>query len=342
MFRSFFIAAISMTFAAPASAFVKLDGYFIAEKTCEAFQSKNKQTNPGDITTLPRMAYEMLGINKEGGDYFQVTVDGAPVTESRWVSTSCGLHVVAADTRTSGTDVNDTVTDDVVIDQTGTESIDNLLTLSWQPAFCETRPGKKECRDLNDGHLPHTTRQLSIHGLWPQPKGNDYCGVPNNIRNLDKPDNWHRLPAPEIDTETADALEAAMPGFASFLHHHEWIKHGTCYFGAGGADEYYDDTLYLTGLVNDSAVGDLFFNNVGKEITGAEIRAAFDTSFGSGSGERVLIKCKSDSGRTLINEIWLSLFGTIRLDSDLGELMRAADPTGMGCKRGVVDPTGLQ
>lgn len=340
MFRSLIIIAISITFTNPAFAFVKLDGYFIAEKACEAYQSKNKQTNPGNIVVQPDMAYQMLGINKEGGDYFQVHVDDAPVTDSRWVSSSCGIHVVEADTLTSGAE--DDANGDVVIDQTGTESTDNLLTLSWQPAFCETRPGKKECRDLNDGHLPHTTRQLSIHGLWPQPKGNDYCGVPTAIRNLDNPDNWHRLPAPQIDTETADALEAAMPGFASFLHHHEWIKHGTCYFGEGGADEYYDDTLYLTALINDSAVGDLFFNNVGKEITGAEIRAAFDASFGSGSGERVLIKCKSDSGRTLINEVWISLGGTISPESDLGDLMRAAESTGMGCKRGLVDPAGLQ
>lgn len=323
----------------PALAFVKLEGYFVAEKSCEAFQSKNRKTNPGNITTHPRTAYTMLGINKAGGDFFQIEVPDAPVTASRWVSAACGVHVVRADTRTgTGTGNNN----DLVVDRNGTESTDNLLTLSWQPAFCETRPGKKECRDLNAGSLPHTTRQLSIHGLWPQPRGNDYCGVPASVKNLDTPKSWHRLPAPEIDTDTADELRAAMPGFASFLHHHEWIKHGTCYFGEGGADEYYDDTLYLTGLVNDSAVGALFFDNVGEEITGAEIRAAFDKDFGDGSGERVQIKCTPDAGRTLINEIWISLGGTITQSSDLGELMRAADATGMGCRKGVVDPAGLQ
>lgn len=339
MSRVLFFALISLSCSSPALAFVKLEGYFIAEKTCEAFHSKNRQTNPGDITTRPQMAYTMRGINKEGGDFFQVEVPGAPVTTSRWVSADCGVHAVRADTHTGADEDDD---DEVVLEPNGTESTDNLLTLSWQPAFCETRPGKKECRDLNDGNLPHTTRQLSIHGLWPQPRGKDYCGVPASVRNLDTPGNWHRLPAPQIDTETADALQAAMPGFASFLHHHEWIKHGTCYFGKGGADEYYDDTLYLTGLVNDSAVGDLFINNVGREITGAEIRAAFDSSFGSGSGERVQIKCTPDAGRTLINEIWISLGGTITPTSDLGELMRAAAPTGAGCKRGIVDPAGLQ
>jgi len=333
------LAALCLVMPAPARAFVKLDGYFIAVETCEAYQSKNKQTNPGDITTTPHMAYQMLGINKQGGDFFQVLVDGAPVTTSRWVSASCGLHVVEAGTQTSITDID---RDDVVIGQDGVESIDNLLTLSWQPAFCEIRPGKTECRDLNDGLLPHTTRQLSIHGLWPQPRGKDYCGVPDTVRNLDKPDSWAQLPAPAIDTETEDALRAAMPGFASSLHRHEWIKHGTCFLGEGGADEYYDDTLYLTGLVNESAVADLFVNNVGGEITGAQIRAAFDNTFGEGTGDRVLIKCTRDGGRTLINELWISLKGKITQSSDLGDLMLAADATGMGCSRGIVDAAGLQ
>ncbi|WP_420333532.1 ribonuclease T2 family protein [Roseibium sp.] len=339
MLRALFFFLFSFACLSSALAFVKLEGYFIAEKTCEAFQSKNRQTNPGNITTRPRTAYKMLGINRTGGDFFQVEVPDAPVTTSRWVSAACGLHVVKADTTTSTDTQHD---NDQVVDRNGAESTDNLLTLSWQPAFCETRPGKTECRDLNDGNQPHTTRQLSIHGLWPQPRGNDYCGVPASIKDLDTPENWHRLPAPEIDTDTNDALQAAMPGFASFLHHHEWIKHGTCYFGEGGADEYYDDTLYLTGLVNNSAVGDLFFDNVGEEITGAEIRAAFDASFGSGSGERVQIKCTLDAGRTLINEIWLSLGGTITQTSDLGDLMRAAQPTAMGCRKGIIDPAGLQ
>ncbi|GAA0775248.1 ribonuclease T [Roseibium denhamense] len=322
----------------PASAFERLEGYFIAEKACEAFQSKNKQTNPGNIATSIRVAYDMIGINKAGGDYFQIRIEDAPVTTARWVSSDCGIHVVSAGTATA-----EPLGNDQISDLPGREeSTDNLLTLSWQPAFCEIRPGKTECQDLNAGNLPHTTRQLSIHGLWPQPKGNNYCGVSRQVRNLDKPNSWHLLPAPDLDTDTTDALAAAMPGFASHLHHHEWIKHGTCYFGEGKADEYYDDTLYLTELVNDSAVADLFVNNVGSEITGDAIRTAFDQSFGEGTGDRVLVKCTNDDGRTLVNEIWISLKGQITPESDLGDLMLAANATQMGCNGGLVDPAGLQ
>jgi len=329
---------ILTVFAGPARAFENLDGYFIAEQTCEAYQSKNKQTNPGNITTVPRTAYDMIGINKPGGDFFQVRVPGAPVTDQRWVSASCGVHAIRANTPTTTT----TTGTGTLTPQPGAESADNLLTLSWQPAFCETRPAKTECRNLNGGLLPFATRQLSIHGLWPQPKSNIYCGVPASIKSLDNPDTWHALPAPDIDTDTADDLMVAMPGTASDLQNHEWIKHGTCYHGAGGADEYFDDMLRLTDAVNSSAVGEFFANNVGNEVSAADIRARFDEAFGAGTGARVNVKCVSDGGRRLVTELWISLKGTITPDIDPGTLMLAADETTSACSRGIIDPSGLQ
>ena len=82
----------------PAAAAERLEGWLIAREACEAFQSKNKQTNPGEVTTEPMRAYAMLAINAPGGDFFQVTVPGAPVTEARWVHVGCGVHVVEAGT----------------------------------------------------------------------------------------------------------------------------------------------------------------------------------------------------------------------------------------------------
>ena len=83
----------------PARALEPLEGWFIAQEACEAFQSKNKGTNPGDVMTEPFHAYTMIALNAPGGDFFQVKVPGAPVTEDRWVHVSCGVHVVEAGTR---------------------------------------------------------------------------------------------------------------------------------------------------------------------------------------------------------------------------------------------------
>jgi ribonuclease T2 len=329
-------AVLVLLAGGPVVAAERLEGYFIAFESCDAFQSKNKETNPGEVLTEPFRAYAMLAINAPGGDFFQVRVPAAPVTEERWVHVSCGVHVVAA-----GTEVAP-LPDDPVAPPTGPESSEHVLALSWQPAFCETKPGKAECAELNAGNLPVTERQLSIHGLWPQPRDLAYCGVPDAVVALDKAARWDELPEAAVDDETRELLEVAMPGTASFLERHEWIKHGTCHGGEGGADGYFDDTLTLVEAINGSEVAELFAGNVGAVVTSAQIRAAFDNAFGEEAGERVQVQCTGDGGRTLIQELRIALGGVVTPEASLGELMRAAAPLSAGCPQGVVDPAGLQ
>lgn len=335
------VLLVTLLSTTPALAFKKLDGYFIALEVCEAYQSKNKLTNPGHVETEPHRAYDIKGINKEGGDFFQMVVPGSPVTRDRWVHVDCGVHVVRADTATGGTGGGSG--GQVEINPPpGSESSHHLLALSWQPAFCESRPSKTECRQLNDGLLPVTETQLSIHGLWPQPRGNDYCGVPKALINLDKARRWSELPEVPLDPETREALEVAMPGTASFLERHEWIKHGTCHLGEGGADEYYRDTLLLTEAINASAIGAFFANHVGAEVRTQDIRDLFDAEFGAGAGQRVQFQCAGDGGRTLIQELKIHMRGVIGEDSDPGGLLLAGDTVSLGCASGVIDPSGLQ
>lgn len=222
------------------------------------------------------------------------------------------------------------------------ESESNLLALTWQPAFCEYRPEKPECMRLNAGGLPDAEKRLSLHGLWPQPRGKDYCGVPANLVSIDKQGRWGDLPAPEMDAMTETALEAAMPGMASQLHRHEWIKHGTCYFAAGGADEYYDDALHLMAVINETVFGDFLADRIGKEVSVAAIRERFDAAFGSGAGARVSVTCRQDGPRVLIQEIRVNLRGLISPEASVSDLIHAAAPVTAGCTRGVIDPAGLQ
>ncbi len=63
-------------------------------KSCEAFQSKNRGTNPGDIRTEPLRAYPIHAVNPSGGGYFLIAVPEAPVATERWVSAACGVRVV--------------------------------------------------------------------------------------------------------------------------------------------------------------------------------------------------------------------------------------------------------
>jgi ribonuclease T2 len=160
--------------------------------------------------------------------------------------------------------------------------------------------------------------------------------------DLDKAGRWSELPELALDTETKDALEVTMPGTASDLQRHEWIKHGTCYLGEGGADEYYDDTLLVTDAINNSVVGAFLSLHVGGEVSTQDIRARFDDAFGQGSGDRVQFHCTGDGNRVLIQEVTINLRGVIHPEATLSDLLLAADPLSIGCPRGVIDPAGLQ
>lgn len=337
MIHYIFLLILLVASVMPAMAEEKLDGWFIAMKRCEAYQSKNKLTNPGDIHIEERTAYDLKGINKKGGNWYHIRVPGAPVTSDRWVSLTCGVHAIAfGKLPEEGGEV-------VRVDPVpGTEATDLLLALSWQPAFCEKKPSKVECKQLNDGLLPITETQLSLHGLWPQPNGTFYCGVPDAVKRLDKAKRWDELPAPELDADTADRLAVAMPGTASFLERHEWIKHGTCFFGEGNGDEYFDDSLRVLKAINDSPVGRLLAESVGSELETSDIRKVFDLAFGVGAGERVQVQCTGDQGRVLIQELKITLKGEITEATDIGTLILAGDRQSPGCPSGVIDPVGLQ
>ena len=212
-------------FVTPATASVKLNGTFVANKSCEALQSINKGTNPGNVFVEANDTYEVVAKNKEDATHYQIKIKGVEPSV-RWVEIDCGK----------------------VIAKTFSNE-DYLLALSWQPAFCETRPEKPEC--LTDDTKTFEATHVVLHGLWPQPYENVYCGVRTQIIALDKDSSkWLEMPAIELSKKTRKKLRKKMPGFASGLHLHEWYKHGTCY------SEYYQESLALLDQVNKSAVRD--------------------------------------------------------------------------------------
>ncbi len=213
----------------------------------------------------------------------------------------------------------------------------HVLAASWQPAFCETRPRKPECVAQTDDRFDATS--FSLHGLWPQPMDNVYCDVPPDLRAADEAGRWTALPPLALDEPTRQALDRVMPGTASLLDRHEWVKHGTCH--AETPETYYRNSLRLMEELNASPVRSLFAESIGSPLSGREIRAAFDAAFGEGAGDRVHVICRRVGARRLIVELKINLGGAITPERDLATLLRDAPRTYRGCEAGIIDRVGI-
>lgn len=214
-----------------------------------------------------------------------------------------------------------------------------VLALSWQPAFCETRPDRPEC--VSQTRERFDAANFSLHGLWPQPRRKAYCKVDPDQIALDKAGKWKELKPIALEPATRAELDRVMPGTQSGLELHEWLRHGTCYHNAS-AQQYFADSLALMRALNASSVRALFAANIGKEITANAIQLAFDEAFGADAGKRIRILCKRDGSRRIITEITLGLTGELRDESGLAQLIAAAPPTSTGCPGGIVDAPGFQ
>jgi ribonuclease T2 len=329
MMRQFLVLIVLAMLTVGARAEVPLDGYFIARQTCPAFQSFNNQTNPGGIMTRPEQAYRIVAANKADASHYLLIVPGVE-PERRWVAISCGIRTVDAEgTIPAGP-----------TEPTGPAAGETqfILAVSWQPAFCEGHDDKPECESQTADRFDAS--HFTLHGLWPQPRGNVFCGVSQDQAAASDGGHWDDLPEVELSADLRAELDQVMPGTQSGLERHEWTKHGTCY--GTTAEEYYADSLAMMAALNGSAVAELLAANVGEELTQEQIRGAFDEAFGTGAGERVRIACNRDGNRQLIGELTIGLTGTIAVEDDFATLIQAASSTSGGCNAGVIDPVGLQ
>jgi ribonuclease T2 len=335
MYRGLFFAAAALALlpASAALAEVPLTGFFIARETCPALQSIRNGTNPGEVKTEPGKSYPMIAKNKPNASHYFIEVDGAD-PERRWVAVECGEHVVSADGSSQPQGAASGEDGDA-----DTTRAAYVLSVSWQPAFCETKRDKAECATQTPNRFDAT--HFTLHGLWPQPRRNAYCNVPPELSLADKDGDWDRLPEPKLSDATRQKLSQVMPGTQSNLERHEWIKHGTC-FPADSADEYFSRAIALVDQLNASKAQGLFAANVGAEITGKAIRDAFDESFGEGAGDRVRVSCKRIRGRNLIVELTIGLAGEIGEEPSLANLIAGSAATDPGCPGGAVDAVGTR
>jgi ribonuclease T2 len=309
---------------------IRLDGYFIAQDSCEAVHSIRKHSNPGDVRLSPDTAYELMSKNKTMASHYRIRVKNATPSE-RWVPVACGI--VLTDCREQGVVVIPLPPDDDDDVPIPAEVPSYLLALSWQPAFCQTHQQKTECQTQTVDR--YDANHFTLHGLWPQPRNNTYCSVSNNHKRLDGRKMWDQLPVLSITEETFGNLIETMPGVASYLHRHEWIKHGTCY--SSTPEEYFLESIMLTDQVNTSVLRDFFAANIGQSVEVSEIKVKFDEAFGDGASGKLNVRCTDG----MISELWINLKGEVENDTSLSALLENAEQAASGCQNGMIDPVGF-
>lgn len=213
---------------------------------------------------------------------------------------------------------------------------DYVLAISWHSAFCETKPGLRECREKRSDD--YTASHFALHGLWPQ--DDEYCGVGPEIIDIDQSNRWDDLPSVGVSDATWRELVRLMPGTMEQLERHEWVLHGSC---AGvRAERYFARAIAFTEEVNGSLLRELFADNLGRRITGTQIRGAIDATFGAGAGRKARVDCEADGNRELVYELRINLYGDVMGDAALADLIHEGRNTSVGCSGGIVDRVGEQ
>lgn len=305
-----------------------------ASKECSAFNNMKHTKNTHNIILDTSKKYTILKHHK--GQALILLKGEQPA--QRWVDAEClspgKSSVIGLDDELNKSSIDTYIAKHTNKYQTIKQSVKNLLALSWHNAFCETHRGRKECKRslFSFGKDKYREKHFVLHGLWPQPKNNTYCNVSSQNIGLDKHKQWNRLPDLGLREDVKKDLQKIMPGFASNLHKHEWIKHGTCY--GTDANNYYENAIALVRQVNDSKVGIFFSKHIGKRVTLQQVRAVFNRSFGAGVGRRVELKCK----KGLVTELWLHLGSG---SADMGTLLKEGIQTRSRCQGGFIDKAGF-
>jgi ribonuclease T2 len=298
---------------------VPVSGTLHAEKDCEAFVSKKKKSNPDKAHLEPGDAYVILEVNRpQQPDWFRVRVEDANPPE-RWVEASCGRQTLSEpppgdDGQTEPE--RPIQPDDPSLCSTAGLQDSFKLALSWQPAFCESHRGKKECA-VNFPATFQSEGNFTLHGLWPN---REACGISyGNCEHRRQQREFCDYPALELNPEVIKQLSQVMPGTASCLERHEWYKHGTCQV-EWDTSQYYEVAIDLVRQFNGAGLSKYMAENMGKQVSMEDFLKQVDTALGPEARERLQVSCAG--GR--LTDVFISLPAHFEPGSSLSELVRTA------------------
>lgn len=214
------------------------------------------------------------------------------------------------------------------------DSTSSLLVMTWGPSLCEVEAANAGCKS---GHVGSLGPTLILHGLWPQPKSQQLCGVPKSV--ADRAGNTQGNAMPSVDLPgVVQARLQTMMSDASMMVPHEWYTHGTC----SGLDPAQYFTLAASFADQVSKVLDpVFVQSRGKRLSPGTVRGRIDAAFGQGAGDRVGLTCRTTGDRGSVTyEVQLSLPAVVEMrssaDTSVGEWLLKGPVTSAGCGHGTV------
>src|SRR5262245_5201344 len=135
---------------------VAMSGSFLANADCPAFQSFRKGTNPGGVKIEIGHSYPLIARNAADATYYRIRIEGAAPPE-RWVSLSCGSVKENTNIGAQGSEAAG--------DTTSEKQTQFVLSLGWEPGFCESHNNRSEC--VSETSDRFDANHFILHGLWP-------------------------------------------------------------------------------------------------------------------------------------------------------------------------------
>ncbi len=216
----------------------------------------------------------------------------------------------------------------------GTSS-SSLLVVTWGPSLCKVEPSNRGC---TSGHVGTLGRTFLLHGLWPQPPIEQFCGVPKRVADRASARREGDMPSVSLPEDVRTNLDSVMSD-VTLMAPHEWYTHGTC--SEVTPSVYFSDAVTLTEEVR-KILDPVFEQAQGQQLSPSTVRDRFDAEFGEGTGERVGLVCSGVDGEgSVLTDVHLSLPPVAALRAaentlSLADLLEKGPTISAGCLNGSV------
>jgi len=292
--------------ALPSFASTPVTGHILMTKSCPAYLSQSKKTNPEHLKTQVEKIYTIREVNDlNNPTWLRLWMPNSPKHPQRWVSADCGV----SDYEASGAQscqLSPGMADSYV------------LALSWQPGFCQTYgydAGKPECLHLSS--QSYQASHLVLHGLWPN---QDRCGDHYGFCGVQAAANHCDYSPVTMSENVSGQLRVLMPSysFGSCLERHEWNKHGSCQVLS--SDAYFNLAARLTREADQTDFAIFLRDHLGHHVTREILHDKIRQSFGVEASRKVYLGCKNG----MLVDIYIQLPALIPSDTTLTELVKKA------------------